>query len=532
MFFKELKKYADGSPTSLHCPGHNSGNALSHSQASADFLSFFGKNLFLADACNSVDQLGQLLTHSGGIAESEGYAASVYGADKLYFSVGGTSASNRIIVSSVLSEGDIAIVDRNCHKSVMHAIIESGAIPVYLVPSRGNNGEILGVDSSQLTKENICSAIGKSRLIGWGGDRRTVLVLTQATYDGIMYNCQRISDELSSMMHAIHFDEAWSSHTYFSGWYRGYRAMDVVDNVCPIFSSQSIHKTSLALTQSSQILVKDGVRKHNGPSLDQSYLMHSTTSPSYPLIASCDMNARAMEESGRDLVAEARKVAMMIRDKIGFLAEKDSDFFFRVSFPQFERGLQIHDVTKVTITCGNVPAAIVSDHLVFRGINVEKVGLYSFLALITVGTPRPYVDMLINSLSEFCSVYNRDVGGMQQAAKEINTTLAEYDIINICNWAYTILPDQEMIPRRAHNALISGKSIPVPLAELHGQISCVIVAPYPPGIPVIMPGEVFSEVVIKYISACLALNDKLGRDILPVHGVRKIDGKYFIDCCE
>ncbi len=141
-FFKALMDYSNDGAYSWHCPGHSGGTAFLKSPAGTVFHQFFGENMLRSDVCNAVEELGQLLDHTGPVAESEARAAETFGADHLFFVTNGTSTSNKVVWNSAVSAGDVVLVDRNCHKSILHAIILTGAIPIYLWPTRNRAGII------------------------------------------------------------------------------------------------------------------------------------------------------------------------------------------------------------------------------------------------------------------------------------------------------------------------------------------------------------------------------------------------------
>ncbi len=158
------------------------------------FHQFFGENMLRADVCNSVDELGQLLDHTGPVAASERNAARIFGADHLFFVTNGTSTSNKIVWHYTVAPGDVVMVDRNCHKSVLHAITMTGAIPVFLTPTRNHYGIIGPIPLDEFRWESIQKKIDQHPLISQAaaGGKPRVLTLTQSTYDGILYNVETI----------------------------------------------------------------------------------------------------------------------------------------------------------------------------------------------------------------------------------------------------------------------------------------------------------------------------------------------------
>jgi arginine decarboxylase len=158
-FFRALVNYANDGSYSWHCPGHSGGVAFLKSPIGQMFHQFFGENMLRADVCNAVEELGQLLDHTGPVAKSERNAARIYNADHCYFVTNGTSTSNKMVWHSTVAPGDIVVVDRNCHKSILHSIIMCGAIPVFLMPTRNNLGIIGPIPLEEFTPESIARKI-------------------------------------------------------------------------------------------------------------------------------------------------------------------------------------------------------------------------------------------------------------------------------------------------------------------------------------------------------------------------------------
>ncbi|OYY73566.1 MAG: lysine decarboxylase, partial [Gammaproteobacteria bacterium 28-57-27] len=283
-FFRALTHYAADGSYSWHCPGHSGGVAFLKSPVGQMFHQFFGENLLRADVCNAVEELGQLLDHTGPVAASERNAARITHADHLYFVTNGTSTSNKMVWHSVVAPGDIVVVDRNCHKSILHAIIMTGAIPVFLTPTRNHFGIIGPIPLSEFTMENIQRKIDAHPFARDAAIKKPrILTITQSTYDGVLYNVETIKDLLDGAIETLHFDEAWLPHAAFHEFYGDYHAIGEGRPRCKeslIFSTQSTHKLLAGLSQASQILVQDS--QNGGFDRDifnESYLMHSSTSP-------------------------------------------------------------------------------------------------------------------------------------------------------------------------------------------------------------------------------------------------------------
>ncbi|HNA66830.1 MAG TPA: Orn/Lys/Arg decarboxylase N-terminal domain-containing protein, partial [Rhodocyclaceae bacterium] len=427
-FFRALTHYASDGSYSWHCPGHSGGVAFLKSPVGQMFHQFFGENMLRADVCNAVEELGQLLDHTGPVAASERNAARIFNCDHLYFVTNGTSTSNKIVWHSTVAPGDVVVVDRNCHKSVLHAIMMTGAIPVFLMPTRNNYGIIGPIPKSEFAWENIQKRIAANPFITDKNAKPRVLTITQSTYDGVLYNVEAIKEELDGLIDTLHFDEAWLPHAAFHDFYGDYHAIGADRPRCKesmVFSTQSTHKLLAGLSQASQILVQDAEHQRlDRDVFNEAYLMHTSTSPQYAIIASCDVAAAMMEEpGGTALVEESIAEALDFRRAMRKVDEEwGADWWFKVwgpddlseegieereawmlkpgerwhGFGRLAEGFNMLDPIKATIiTPGldvdgefaerGIPAAIVTKYLAEHGVIVEKCGLYSFFIMFTIG---------------------------------------------------------------------------------------------------------------------------------------------------
>ena len=219
-FFRALVHYAQDGSYSWHCPGHSGGVAFLKSPIGQMFHQFFGENMLRADVCNAVEELGQLLDHTGPVAASERNAARIFNADHCYFVTNGTSTSNKMVWHSTVAPGDIVVVDRNCHKSILHSIIMCGAIPVFLMPTRNHLGIIGPIPLSEFSMDNIRKKIEANPFAREAANKKPrILTITQSTYDGVIYNVETLKDMLDGEIDTLHFDEAWLPHATFHDFY-------------------------------------------------------------------------------------------------------------------------------------------------------------------------------------------------------------------------------------------------------------------------------------------------------------------------
>src|SRR4249919_1663461 len=430
-FFRALVDYAQDGSYSWHCPGHSGGVAFLKSPVGQMFHQFFGENMLRADVCNSVDELGQLLDHTGPVADSEKNAARIFNADHCFFVTNGTSTSNKMVWHHTVAPGDVVVVDRNCHKSVLHSIIMTGAIPVFLTPTRNHLGIIGPIPRSEFEPEAIRRRMAKNPLLADNGASKKqprVLTITQSTYDGVLYNVDQIKAMQDGFTDTLHFDEAWLPHATFHEFYKGMHAIGkdrARTKTSLVFSTQSTHKLLAGLSQASQILVADSeTRRLDQHLFNEAYLMHTSTSPQYAIIASCDVAAAMMEYPGGTAFVEESILESMEFRRAMRKIDKDwgRDWWFQVwgppklahegigrrddwmltanekwhGFGDLAPGFNMLDPIKSTvITPGldvsgkfaktGIPAAIVTRYLAEHGVIVEKTGLYSFFIMFTIG---------------------------------------------------------------------------------------------------------------------------------------------------
>ncbi|RZA18794.1 MAG: arginine decarboxylase, partial [Proteobacteria bacterium] len=321
--FGALLKFARSYEYSWHTPGHAGGTAFLKSTAGRAFYEFFGENLLRSDLSISVGELGSLLDHNGPIGQGERYAAKVFGAHRTYYVTNGSSMSNRVILMASVTRDQIALCDRNCHKSAEHAMTLSGAIPTYLVPTRNRFGIIGPILPQTLSAEGVRAAIAGNPLVKSHIDPTPVhAIVTNSTYDGLTYNVTRVEELLGQSVDRLHFDEAWYGYARFNPLYKDRFAMhgspDDHDASKPtVFATQSTHKLLAALSQASMIHVRNGRNPIPHGRFNESYMMHASTSPNYAIMASCDVSSAMMEApSGQILTNESIEEAIAFRQVI------------------------------------------------------------------------------------------------------------------------------------------------------------------------------------------------------------------------
>jgi len=592
-FFRALTHYAADGSYSWHCPGHSGGVAFLKSPVGQMFHQFFGENMLRADVCNAVEELGQLLDHTGPVAASERNAARIFNSDHLYFVTNGTSTSNKIVWHSTVAPGDIVVVDRNCHKSILHAIMMTGAIPVFLMPTRNNFGIIGPIPKSEFAWESIQKKIAANPFIDDKSAKPRVLTITQSTYDGILYNVEDIKQELDGKIDTLHFDEAWLPHAAFHDFYGDYHAIGADRPRCKesmIFSTQSTHKLLAGLSQASQILVQDAEnQKLDRDIFNEAYLMHTSTSPQYSIIASCDVAAAMMEEpAGTALVEESIAEALDFRRAMRKVDEEwGADWWFKVwgpddlseegieereawmlkpgerwhGFSNLADGFNMLDPIKATIiTPGldvdgdfadefGIPAAIVTKYLAEHGVIVEKCGLYSFFIMFTIGITKGRWNTLVTALQQFKDDYDKNQPlwkvlpefvqknpryervGLRDLCTQIHGVYKQNDVARLTTEMYLSDMVPAMRPADAFAKMAHREIERVPVDALEGRVTAVLLTPYPPGIPLLIPGERFNRTICNYLKFAREFNARFPGFETDVHGlVKGADGSYYVDC--
>ncbi|MGG4609262.1 arginine decarboxylase [Providencia sp. Me31A] len=334
---KSLIKYSDVHEHSWAAPGHQGGVGFTKTPAGRIYHDFFGENLFRTDIGIERVAVGSLLDHTGAFGECEKNAARIFGADQSYSVVVGTSGSNRTIMQACMTDDDVVVIDRNCHKSIEQGLILTGAKPVYMTPSRNRYGIIGPIYPKEMMPETIAAKIAENPLTADKTNKRPAYsVVTNCTYDGVCYHARKVQDLLDKSLDRIHFDEAWYGYARFNPIYREHFAMrDEPRNgdEPTIFATHSTHKLLNALSQASFIHIRNGRNSIDFNRFNQAYHMHATTSPLYAICASNDIAADMMDgNSGRSLTDEVIREAIDFRQSLGYLHKEflnDDEWFFK-----------------------------------------------------------------------------------------------------------------------------------------------------------------------------------------------------------
>lgn len=608
--FGNLVRFSQDYEYSWHTPGHTAGTAFLKSPVGRLFYDFFGEQLFRSDLSISVGELGSLLDHSGPIGDSERYASNVFGSDMTMFVTNGTSTSNRVVHMSVTPPGGIEVVDRNCHKSIEHALTLNHSCPVYMVPARNGLGIMGPIPKERMGPEFIRASIMDSPLIMGEkkNSRPDMAVVTNSTYDGVCYNTEAVEDVLGRSVDCIHFDEAWYGYARFNPLYRGRYAMrDGVSKGGPtVFATQSTHKLLAALSQASMIHMREGRHHVDTDLFNESFMMHASTSPQYAILASLDVSTKMMDSNGYHLTQDSIEEAIRFRQMMSRIKSQTSkdDWWFNVwqpetvrvsgkitktrfedvsvetlsknaecwvlrqddkwhGFDEIEDGWAMLDPIKVTVLTpgldahGNcsefgIPAAILVAFLDERGIVNEKSGDYNILFLFSIGVTNGKWGSLVSEFYEFKRLFDSDAtveevlprihgmypdryGGktVRELAREMHLYMMDNTQTSLGNLAASSLPKQVMSPSEAYVQLVRGDVELVRFDEANGRVAATGIVPYPPGVPILMPGERIgdqNDPVLRYMHVLQEFDRRFPGFEHDSHGVEVVDGIYHLYC--
>ncbi|HHB2583889.1 TPA: ornithine decarboxylase [Enterobacter roggenkampii] len=582
-FFDTLSQYVEMGNSTFACPGHQHGAFFKKHPAGRQFYDFFGENVFRADMCNADVKLGDLLIHEGSAKHAQKFAAKVFNADKTYFVLNGTSAANKVVTNALLTRGDLVLFDRNNHKSNHHgALIQAGATPVYLEAARNPFGFIGGIDDHCFDDAYLRDLIREAAPEKADEPRPFRLAIIQlGTYDGTIYNARQVIDKIGHLCDYILFDSAWVGYEQFIPMMAETSPLllELNENDPGIFVTQSVHKQQAGFSQTSQIHKKDNhirgqARFCPHKRLNNTFMLHASTSPFYPLFAALDVNAKIHEgESGRRLWAECVELGIEARKAIIANCHMIKPFIppvvagrpwqdhpthaiaSELRFFSFEPGAKWHgfegyaseqyfvDPCKLLLTTPGIdaetgeytdfgiPATILAHYLRENGIVPEKCDLNSILFLLTPAESSEKLAQLVAMLGQFeqhieddtpladvlPTIYQkypvryRDYT-IRQLCQEMHDLYVSFDVKDLQKAMFRkeSLPEVLMNPQDANQAYIRGNVELVRIRDAEGRIAAEGALPYPPGVLCVVPGEVWGGAVQRYF---LALEE--GINLLP-----------------
>jgi arginine decarboxylase len=483
-FTDQLKNYVWMAKDQWHTPGHSSGESLRGSPWVNDFYEFMGEHVFDADLSVSVPMLDSLMDPKGVIAEAQAMAAKAFGARRTFFATNGTSTANKVIFQTLLAPGEKLLLDRNCHKSVHHGVVLSGAHPVYLDSALNRKYGLYG----PVPKKTLLEAIRRH-------PDAEALILTSCTYDGLRYDLAPIVEAAHAKGIKVIVDEAWYGFARFHPEFRPTALEAGAD-----YATQSTHKVLSAFSQASMIHVNDpGFREHL---FRENFNMHTSTSPQYGLIASLDVARKQASMEGYKLLSRTLALGQELRAQI------NSTGVFRVLeledlLPDEVRhdGIRL-DPTKVTIDisgCGYTVDDLQKELFERYNIQTEKSTFNTLTLLLTIGTTRSKVSRLYDALM-------RIARGKRAMRRLVRTP----EVPHFTRLRY--------LPRDAYYC--GGELVPVfddkerVNRALARRVCADQIVPYPPGIPVLVPGQVITREIAEYVASLLRSQKRM-----EMHGV-------------
>ena len=595
-FFKALSDYVGDNNAQFDCPGHQGGQFFAKHPTGRAFYDFFGEHIFRADLCNADVKLGDLLIHEGYAHDAQAHAAAVYNADKTYFVLNGTSSANKVVLNALLTPGDIILYDRNNHKSICHGgLVMSGATPIYLETARNPFGSIGGILERCFDESYIRTLIGEKDPNKAKADRPIRLAVIQlGTYDGTIYNARQVVDKIGHLCDYIFFDSAWVGYEQFIPMMKACSPLllELGPNDPGILVTQSVHKQQAGFSQTSQIHKKDKHIKGQDRYVDHkrfnnSFMMHASTSPFYPLFASLDVNAKIHEgELGKQLWRECIEVGIDARKSVlrrckylrplvppvvhgkkweeGNTQEMANDvsyFAFEPnakwhSFKGYGEGQYFIDPCKfqlitpgINVETGayedfGIHANILANYLRENRIIPEKCDLNTILFLMTPAESKEKMDALVDQLVRFeelidCnapmeevlpSIYYSHLDKykgyhIRQLCQEMHDFYKDRNVSTLQQRLFSkaYFPEYVMNPQEANFEFQRNKGELVSLDEAEGRIALEGALPYPPGVLCVQPGERWSRTACDYF---LALEEGINQ--LPGFAP-EIQGVYLIE---
>jgi len=602
-FFTALKDYSKKPTGVFHALPISRGKSIIKSHWIQDMGEFYGINIFLAETSSTSGGLDSLLEPHGPIKDAQDLTARAFGSRQTFFATNGTSTCNKIVVQALVRPGDIVLVDRDCHKSHHYGMVLAGANVVYLDSYPLHEYSMYGAVPLRLIKEKLLLLRREGKL-----DRVKMLLLTNCTFDGIIYNVQRVMEECLAIKPDLVFlwDEAWFGFARFGPTYRQRTAMysatqlreryrsseyrleyeayqketadldeDDIDacldrQLLPdpdkvrvrTYATQSTHKTLTALRQGSMIHIHDQDYKSKvEEAFHEAYMTHTSTSPNYQILASLDVGRRQVELEGFELVQKQVEMAMTLRRSIS-THPKLSKFFKLLTVgdmvpPQYRQsGIESYydpdqgwnniweawagdefclDATRVTLFVGHTGMdgdSFKNDILMDKyGIQINKTSRNSVLFMTNIGTTRSSVAYLIEVLVKIANELEEQLEDMSPAEKRLYETQVKSvveDLPPLPDFSYFHKvfrpdPDGEVGEGDSRSAYflaydednweyikLDGE-IQAAMEKGREVVSASFIIPYPPGFPILVPGQVASREIIEFLT-------KL--DVKEIHGLR------------
>jgi arginine decarboxylase len=600
-FFDALRDYADRPIGNFHALPIARGHSVFNSRWIGDFGRFYGENLFMAESSSTAGGLDSLLEPTGTIKDAQRLAARCFGAEHTFFVTNGTSTANKIVHQALLRPGDIVLIDRNCHKSHHYGLALAGARPVYLEPYPLQPFASYGGIPLTTLKRSLQRIARAGQL-----ERVRLVVLTNVTFDGIVYDPERVMEELLAIHPTLAFlwDEAWFAYARFLPLMRRRTAMEaaralgerlgstahreayrkfrtelgpeglegltdeqlVARRLVPdparaqirVYATQSTHKSLSAFRQASMIHVRDDeFERRAAEPFGEAFLTHTSTSPNHQLVASLDVARKQMELEGFAMVKNAYQLALRMRDRVAsdpviskFLSVLEQDQLIPAEFRRsgFERysGTRaldtveqayaedefVLDPTRLTVYTAltghngsEFRKQVLMDEL---GVQVNHTSINTVLLNATIGVTWSALSFLLDGFRRFASGLDHRFalgGGAERSIFEARLRTLTSDLPPLPDFSgfhprFGTSPVGDGDLRAAYFlAFLEGATEyqPLPsaaalLEEGRELVSTRFVVPYPPGFPILVPGQLVSREILEFMRRL---------DVTEVHGYRR-----------
>lgn len=590
-FFSAIKEYSKKPTGIFHAMPISRGNSVFKSRWINDFGVFYGRNMFLAETSSTTGGMDSLLQPTGSLKKAQKMASDAYGSQKTFFVTNGTSTANKIVVQALVKPGDVILIDRDCHKSHHYGLVLAGAYPVYLDSYPIEEYSMYGAVPLQQMKEKLLKLKEAGRL-----DLVKMLLLTNCTFDGLVYNVEKVMEEILAIKPDMVFlwDEAWFAFAGFTYNYKQRTGMYVAEklyekyrtrsyrekyedhinglkeNEVPklpdpdkvrirVYSTQSTHKTLSSFRQGSMIHIWDeDFRRKSENTFMEAYMTHTSTSPNYQMLASLDAGRRQVQFEGFELVEKSIEMAMVLRAKINdhprlnkyfdvltvsdFIPKKYRESGLSEYYSQKEGWNRMEtawrkdefvlDPTKITLHIGRTGVdgdTFKNKYLMDKfNIQINKTSRNTVLFMTNIGTTRGSVTYLTNALLKIADELDQEFRSLSEKESKIRQ-----DRIQSLTKDFPPLPDFSYF----HHSFQAVPGVPggnireafflayseenyeyIPLdgclpsmEEGRTLVASSFIIPYPPGFPVLVPGQVVSPEIIRFLTAL---------DVSEIHGYR------------
>jgi arginine decarboxylase len=590
-FFSALVNYSKKPTGVFHAMPVSRGNSVFKSNWIKDFGRFYGRNMFLAETSSTTGGLDSLLQPTGPLKKAQEMATKAYGSEHTFFVTNGTSTANKIVQQALVEPGDVVLIDRDCHKSHHYGLVLAGAFPVYLDSYPIEEYSMYGAVPLRVIKEKLLELKTAGQL-----DKVKMLLLTNCTFDGLVYNVEKVMEEVLAIKPDMIFlwDEAWFAFARFTYTYKQRTGMYVAKKLYEkyhseayknkyrqhlkslstgevptlpdpekvkirVYSTQSTHKTLSSFRQGSMIHVWDeDFQRKTTDAFHEAYMTHTSTSPNYQILASLDAGRRQVQFEGFELVEKSIEMAMVLRAKINdhpllkkyfevltimdlipaeFRSTGISEYYnpkegwtrMEEAWAKDEFAL---DPTKITLTVGKSGIdgdTFKNEYLMDQfGLQINKTSRNTVLLMTNIGTTRSSVAFLMNALlliTKQLDENHRSLNSMEKliVEKHVHSLTKEFPPLpdfshfhhffqvapgirggNIRN-AYFMSYHEEDCEYIALEGCLQT------MHDGRELVSASFVIPYPPGFPVLVPGQVISEGIIQFM---------LALDVKEIHGFR------------